>query len=30
MVIIGELPAVPQSTRGPTSQSATHVIFDSS
>ncbi len=30
MVIIGELPAVPQSTRGRASQSATHAIFDSS
>ena len=30
MVIIGELPPVPQSARGPASQSATHAIFDSS
>ena len=30
MVIIGELPAVPQSARGPASQSAPHAIFDSS
>jgi hypothetical protein len=30
MVIIGELPAVPQSARGTASQSAPHAIFDSS
>jgi hypothetical protein len=30
MVIIGELPAVPPSARGPASQSVPHAIFDSS
>jgi Putative transposase len=30
MVIIGELPAMPRSARGPASQSAPHAIFDSS